>query len=452
LKEEKQMVLTILSNIGIKFSIFISTFHIFIFSSGVTWKMPSLEDFIKSLTQEETKLINMGTIKIPRAHALTVHDGSQKYQKSKYKDKHKAHAHPKKEGYTKPFTDASISKGENGRKGEKCTYCRKGFHSESTWMQKKIDMMSQILQQNLGYRFPKGAKKKKPEDPNSKKGNCSHALISINSSPDAWIVDSRALHHMVASKEVYYYLDACKVPPILMGDNYFVEVTDKGRIELTNESFKNVLHVPKISFNLLFVYQIMNSDNRNKFIFTPNSMDIYNMQTNSRVATDEVNQYSRLYTFSEFIEPNSALLLTHVDESSRIWHERFGHFNFGYMKQLRKKILVYGLPDIHFSKGVFEGCVLGKHLQEKFGKGKSQQASEPLDLIHSYIMGPFSHPSIIKVRFFLIFVDDFSHFTWIYFLRQKSEVFQHLKDFKALVDTHPERRSKSSKLITRESM
>jgi transposase InsO family protein len=56
-------------------------------------------------------------------------------------------------------------------------------------------------------------------------------------------------------------------------------------------------------------------------------------------------------------------------------------------------------------------------------------------MIHSDLMGPFMHPSINKVRFGLIFVDDFSCFTWIYFLRQKFEVFQHLKDFKALVET-----------------
>jgi hypothetical protein len=142
-----------------------------------------------------------------------------------------------------------------------------------------------------------------------------------------------------------------------------------------------------------------------------------------------------LYTFSEFIEPDFALLLTHADESSRIWHERFGHFNFRYMQQLSKKILVDGLPAIHFSKGVCEGCVLRKHPQEKFDKGKSQRASVPLYMIHSDLMGPFPHTSIRKARFVLIFVDDFLHFTWIYFLRKKSEVFQHLKDFKALVET-----------------
>ena len=65
---------------------------------------------------------------------------------------------------------------------------------------------------------------------------------------------------MAASEEVYSSLDACKGPLILMGDNSSVEVTDKGRIELTNGSFENVLHVPKISVNLLSVYQMMNSD------------------------------------------------------------------------------------------------------------------------------------------------------------------------------------------------
>jgi hypothetical protein len=60
---------------------------------------------------------------------------------------------------------------------------------------------------------------------------------TINSSPNAWIVDSEASHHMDAPKEVYSSFDAFKGPPILMGNNTPVEVTNKERIELTNESF-----------------------------------------------------------------------------------------------------------------------------------------------------------------------------------------------------------------------
>jgi hypothetical protein len=111
---------------------FVSTFHSFRFASGSTWTMPSLEAFIYSLTQEQNKLINMGKIKGPKAHALTVKDvNGHQYHKSKDKDKRKEHANPKKEGYSKPFNDASRSKGGKGRKGEKCTYSHKGFHPKS---------------------------------------------------------------------------------------------------------------------------------------------------------------------------------------------------------------------------------------------------------------------------------------------------------------------------------
>jgi hypothetical protein len=102
-------------------------------------------------------------------------------------------------------------------------------------------------------------------------------LISIISPPDAWIIDLGASHHMVASKSVYSSLDACKGPSIFMGYNSYVEVTGKGRIELTNGSFENVLHVPKISVNLLSMYQMTNSGTGNKVILTPNSVDLSKM-------------------------------------------------------------------------------------------------------------------------------------------------------------------------------
>ena len=70
----------------------------------------------------------MGKIKGPKVYTLTVKDGIHQYQKYKYKYKMKSHENPKKEGYSKPFIDASRSKGGKGRKGEKCTYFHKGFH------------------------------------------------------------------------------------------------------------------------------------------------------------------------------------------------------------------------------------------------------------------------------------------------------------------------------------
>ena len=157
--------------------------------------------------------------------------------------------------------------------------------------------------------------------------------------------------------------------------------------------------------------------------FTPDAVNIHDLHSSSKIATGVVNNGARLYTFSEFIESESSLLLTHADDSSRIWHERFGHLNYKYMQQLSKHEMVEGLPNINFSKGVCEGCFLGKHPREKFDTGKTHRASSPLDLIHSDLMGPFPHPSINKARYVLTFIDDFSRYTWVYLLRNKYEVF-----------------------------
>ena len=137
---------------------------------------------------------------------------------------------------------------------------------------------------------------------------------------------------MDATKESFSSLDACKGPPILMGDDSPVDITGKGRIELNHGSFEDVLHVPKLSVYLLSVYHITHSGTRKRVEFTPDAVNIFDIQSNSKFAIGEVNHRSRLYTFFEFIEPDFALLLTHADDSSRLWHERFGHLNFIYMQ------------------------------------------------------------------------------------------------------------------------
>ena len=121
-----------------------------------------------------------------------------------------------------------------------------------------------------------------------------------------------------------------------LGNDSRVDITGKGRIELNHGSFEDVLHVPKLLVSLLSVYQITHFGTGKRVEFTHDAVNIFDIQSNSKVATGEVNHKSRLHTFSEFIEPDFALLLTHADDSSRLWQERFGHLNFRYMEQLYK--------------------------------------------------------------------------------------------------------------------
>ena len=138
--------------------------------------------------------------------------------------------------------------------------------------------------------------------------------------------------------------------------------------------------------------------------------------------------------FSHFIPyPNPSALLIHANEESKLWHERFRNLNYKYLSHLREKDMVIGLPKIKFSKGVCQGCILGKHPEHKFERASHERTSAPLELIHSDVAGPFSHMSMSQAKYSLNFIDDFSRYCWVHFLKHKSEVFGLFKVFKALV-------------------
>jgi hypothetical protein len=173
--------------------------------------------------------------------------------------------------------------------------------------------MAQTLQQNnLGNFIPKGVKKRKEEDPSPKKGN-HHALVAINSSSISWIIDSRASHHMTAKDEVFSSLIPCSRPPILMRDDTPVAVAGEWRVELHNDSFENVLHVPNISMNLLSVYQI--AQKGKKVEFTSDSVSVIDMHDNSIIPIGEVDHKSRLYKFTNFSDDDSSIILTHKEST-----------------------------------------------------------------------------------------------------------------------------------------
>ena len=105
--------------------------------------------------------------------------------------------------------------------------------------------------------------------------------------------------------------------------------------------------------------------------------------------------------------------------------------------------MVHGLPHISSTDGVCEGCVLGKHHREMFEKGRHWRAKEPLQLIHSDICGPLEVPSLSHTVYFLTFIDDFSRKSWVYFLKNKSEVFSIFKNFKSLVENESSKKIKT---------
>ena len=57
-----------------------------------------------------------------------------------------------------------------------------------------------------------------------------------------------------------------------------------------------------------------------------------------------------------------------------------------------------------------------------------------LELVHSDVFRPVKVPSLGKSIYYVSFIDDFSRNTWTYFLKNRSEVFDKFKEFKAMVE------------------
>ena len=102
-----------------------------------------------------------------------------------------------------------------------------------------------------------------------------------------------------------------------------------------------------------------------------------------------------------------------------------------------------GLPCINHPDQLCEGCLLGKQFRKSFPKESESRAKKPLELIHADVCGPIKPSSLGNSNYFLLFIDDFSRKTWVYFLKQKSEVFEVFKKFKATVERENGRKIKA---------
>ena len=86
------------------------------------------------------------------------------------------------------------------------------------------------------------------------------------------------------------------------------------------------------------------------------------------------------------------------------------------------------------SKFQCETCELAKHHRVSFPLS-SNKSSAPFSLIHTGVQGPSRVVSLNGCRWFISFIDDFSRTTWVYLLKDKSDVFTVFQLFHKMVQT-----------------
>ena len=104
--------------------------------------------------------------------------------------------------------------------------------------------------------------------------------------------------------------------------------------------------------------------------------------------------------------------------------------------------MVEGLLAIKYTKGICKGCIVCKHHESKFDWGKESRAKSILEMIHYDINRSMPTTSMNRYRYVLTFKDDFSRYTWIFFIKKKFEVLEKFIELKALVENASERKIK----------
>nr|GEU46945.1 hypothetical protein [Tanacetum cinerariifolium] len=117
-------------------------------------------------------------------------------------------------------------------------------------------------------------------------------------------------------------------------------------------------------------------------------------------------------------------------DESMLWHRRLGHLNFKTMNKLVRHNLVKGLPSKCFENDhTCVACLKGKQHKASCKTKLVNSVTKPLYTLHMDLFGLTSVSSFNHKWYCLVVTDDFSRFTWTFFLKTKDETSGILRNF-----------------------
>ena len=270
-----------------------------------------------------------------------------------------------------------------------------------------------------------------------------HAFSSLNGRTNVWIIDSGATCHMCNDANLFVKLHNLEKPEeVTLGDGHVVKATGRGVVKINIESpntqkgkscvLQDVLYVPSLSYNLVSVSKATKSGKTVKF--NEEGCHILDESQKLIVIAKRIGNLYYLNCVNSHAA-NPTVGNSNVRSKEVTWHKRFGHLGVQNLQKLAKENLVDGY-DYDKSKDIdfCESCMEGKHHRSKFPVNESGRAKEPLDLVHSDVCGKMSTKSLSGTEYFLTFIDDYTHYVWVYVLKHKDEVFSKFLEWKALVE------------------
>jgi transposase InsO family protein len=113
-----------------------------------------------------------------------------------------------------------------------------------------------------------------------------------------------------------------------------------------------------------------------------------------------------------------------------LWHRRLAHVGMKNIHKLLKGEHILGLTNVHFEKDrICSACQAGKQVGVRHPQKNIMTTDRPLELLHMDLFGLIAYISIGRSKYCLVIVDNYSCFTWVFFLQEKSQTQETLKRF-----------------------
>lgn len=125
------------------------------------------------------------------------------------------------------------------------------------------------------------------------------------------------------------------------------------------------------------------------------------------------------------------------------WHRRFGHLNYQAINGLHDRGIIVDNDFSNIQLPQCEVCAMCKITQKPYPKSASRKSAHLLEVIHSDICGPFSSASYSGSKYYCTFIDDASRYTYLYPMKNKSDLPRIFKEFKNMVENLTNKRIKT---------
>lgn len=236
---------------------------------------------------------------------------------------------------------------------------------------------------------------------------------------------------------------------ITIPDGTKVLVKHKGTMKLNNEIvLHDVLHVPYFQFNLISVNKLC-KDMKGTISFTDQACFIQGLSQTKPLKLGSLRR-GLFYLDLNTIEKNGSQTccvaesgstentISHSVNSSnkklddvKLWHLRLGHMSFHNLHKVVPNLDVKSCLDDYFC----QICPMAKQAILPFPVSHSR-STDVFQLLHLDLWGPYRTSTFEGCTMFLTIVDDYSRMCWVFFLKNKSDVYEVFVDFLAYISNH----------------